>query len=210
MNADHRAYHWTESLKDMFLETLARTGSVRRAAASVEKSPRAAYNLRRRHDGTAFALAWDTALLVARERLGDLILERALEPVKSVGTPHPVTGRWRWQSADPLLGRGMGRALLSRLDRAHARIMSQRSQAIAAQRLMCELWQKSGSSGSSPRPFAAPTPRMELADAFLRHRLHDPAWLAVAKPRPYLPFHASCGTGRVIDVNVKQSCRSRQ
>jgi hypothetical protein len=73
-----RDYHWTPACQRAFLEALATTGSVSRAAKEVHKSPRAAYGLKFRRAGYAFKIAWDASILVARDVLGDMLLDRAV------------------------------------------------------------------------------------------------------------------------------------
>jgi hypothetical protein len=70
---------WTYDRQRKFLETLAETGSAVIAAEECKISPRSAYNLRNRRDGAAFQLGWDAAILVARGRLVDDLMHRALE-----------------------------------------------------------------------------------------------------------------------------------
>lgn len=113
------AYHWTPARQRAFLENLAVIGSVTAAAAHVGVSPRAAYNLRYRADGVLFALGWHAAILIARHRLTDMLLDRAMYGVEetTVRTPDGLggseTSRRRYD------GR-LGLALLARLDRMAA------------------------------------------------------------------------------------------
>lgn len=62
-NADYR---WTRDKMVAFLRALARSGSVRAAAAAVGMSRQSAYRLRARL-GAGFAAAWDAGLVVARQ-----------------------------------------------------------------------------------------------------------------------------------------------
>jgi hypothetical protein len=71
-------YRWTPACQRAFLEELACVGSVTRAAAHVGKSVRSAYSLRFRHDGAAFRLGWDAAVLIARAVLADMLMDRAI------------------------------------------------------------------------------------------------------------------------------------
>ena len=112
------SYHWTPGLQQRFLDRLATSGSVRIAASHVSMSPSAAYQLRRRPEGAAFSLGWAAALLIARDRLADELLDRALygieestERLSEVETHRAFTKRRR---QDPRLGL----AMLARLDRA--------------------------------------------------------------------------------------------
>jgi hypothetical protein len=70
---------WTPEKQRLFCETLADSGLVREAAEAVGMTPQSCYRLRRRAEGKGFALAWDAALYLARQRLLDLALERAVD-----------------------------------------------------------------------------------------------------------------------------------
>ncbi len=94
-------YHWTPAQMRSFLEALAETGCVADACTQVSKSRRAAYYLRNRHDGRAFNLGWNAAVLNAKAVVTDLLMERVIlgetvETVKNVETGrttrvhHPV------------------------------------------------------------------------------------------------------------------------
>jgi hypothetical protein len=76
---DPDTHHWTPQVQRAFLEALAVEGSVRGACRSAGKSWRTAYALRMQGRGAAFALGWDGAVLIARARLADELMERALE-----------------------------------------------------------------------------------------------------------------------------------
>ena len=69
---------WSPALQRAFLETLAATGVVTQACEAVGLTARSAYNLRIHRDGAAFRLGWDAAILIARARLADDLLARAL------------------------------------------------------------------------------------------------------------------------------------
>ncbi|MEK7343907.1 MAG: hypothetical protein AABZ73_08805 [Pseudomonadota bacterium] len=69
---------WSPARQRRFLETLAATGVVRLACESVRITARSAYALRIRRDGAAFRLGWDAAILIARARLADDLLARAI------------------------------------------------------------------------------------------------------------------------------------
>ncbi|MEQ1547996.1 MAG: hypothetical protein ABL918_05025 [Chakrabartia sp.] len=75
---------WTPERQRIFLEVLAETGSVVQASDACTLSPRSAYNLRWRRDGAAFRLGWEAAILVARARLVDTLMERAIEGQEDV------------------------------------------------------------------------------------------------------------------------------
>jgi hypothetical protein len=73
-----RADGWSPARQRLFLETLAATGVITTACEAAHISPRSAYALRIRRDGAAFRLGWDAAILIARARLADELLARAL------------------------------------------------------------------------------------------------------------------------------------
>lgn len=112
------SYHWTPALQRGFLDHLASTGSVRIAAGRVSMSPSAAYQLRRRPEGAALSLGWAAALLIARDRLADELLDRAIygieentERLSETETQRSFTKRRRQSPS-------LGLAMLARLDRA--------------------------------------------------------------------------------------------
>lgn len=105
-------YRWTAKCQRMFLEELSVSGSVTRAASHVGKSPRSAYMLRFRRDGAAFRLGWDAAILVARDALQDLLMDRAIEGYDEVAV-RDEDGRVTRRKYDNRLSMN----LLNRLDR---------------------------------------------------------------------------------------------
>jgi hypothetical protein len=70
---------WTPERQRAFCEALADCGVVRTAAAQVGMTPQSAYELKRKPEGKGFALAWAAAMLLARPRLVDLAIERAVD-----------------------------------------------------------------------------------------------------------------------------------
>ena len=82
----HQGRHdgWTPLRQRRFLEVLANTGVVRAACEATDLSARSAYNLRMRGDGAAFRLGWDGALLIARARLNDELMSRAIDGWREV------------------------------------------------------------------------------------------------------------------------------
>ena len=134
-------YHWTPAARGCFIEVLAKTGSVARAAQAVGKTRGAAYKLRRRKAEGAFAIAWDAAILVAREYVGDTILPDPREPVihREVVT---ASGRKRWRHVDPLLGPGLGLSLVTRLEQAGTRIDRDPARLASAQALVPRLFDR--------------------------------------------------------------------
>lgn len=106
-------YHWTPANMRAFLEALAETGLVGEACDAAGKSRRAAYNLRFRPEGRAFAFGWEAALLVARAALADTLMERAIAGYKVTTVRDPDT---HTSTAERFDTRG-GMRLLERLDR---------------------------------------------------------------------------------------------
>ena len=105
-------YRWTPQAQRAFLEALAYSGSVMRAAKEVSKSPRSAYDLRFRRDGAAFGLGWDAAILVSRYALSDMLMDRAVNGYEEVSSKQDdgTTMRGRFDNR-------LGMSLLGRLDR---------------------------------------------------------------------------------------------
>lgn len=83
---------WTPVRQRAFIEALADTGSVTRAAAGVNMTPESAYHLRRQPGAESFRRAWEAALDFGVVRLKDIALERAIEgdlvPVIAGGKLH--------------------------------------------------------------------------------------------------------------------------
>jgi len=109
------SYHWTPKLQRAFLESLATTGSVKIASASVGMSPRATYDLKHKPQGAAFKLGWAAAVLIARGRLADELLDRAIWGHDEMTTvmreeDRSLTKRRRIESR-------LGLAMLARLDK---------------------------------------------------------------------------------------------
>jgi len=69
---------WTPDRIRLFLDTLAQTGIVATAARAAGLGVASAYRFRNRAGGRLFALAWDGALRLARPRLVDEALSRAV------------------------------------------------------------------------------------------------------------------------------------
>lgn len=70
---------WSVERQRAFLEMLAQCGLVERAAGLVGMTRQSAYAFRQTTAGRAFDLAWDAALLLARQRLIDDSFELAFE-----------------------------------------------------------------------------------------------------------------------------------
>jgi hypothetical protein len=73
-----RADGWTPDRIRAFLNALAETGVVADACQAAGMSRQSAYALRNRAAGRPFLLAWRGALLLARRRLADDVLSRAI------------------------------------------------------------------------------------------------------------------------------------
>lgn len=132
-----RADGWFPARQRLFLESLAQSGIVTTACDDCQMSPRAAYSLRLRAEGVGFRLGWEAALLIARARLVDTLMARAINGWEEVIThsrdPHEkstTTHRHRIDNrlAMSLLGRLDKRAevpLSEGSDAALARIVAQ-------------------------------------------------------------------------------------
>lgn len=109
-----RADGWTAQRQALFLETLAHSGLVSEACREAGMSMTSAYAFRRRGEGAAFALGWKAAMLLARERLDDMLFEAALTGVETVTTKEEGVTRRR------AVNSGLSMAVLNRLDRLAA------------------------------------------------------------------------------------------
>jgi len=109
------SYHWTPRLQRDFLEAFATNGSVKISAAKVGMSPAAVYQLRQRPEGAALRLGCAAALLIARGRLVDELLDRAI-------WGHDETTELQREDGRSFVKRRridsrLGLAMLARLDR---------------------------------------------------------------------------------------------
>ncbi|BBB07941.1 hypothetical protein [Sphingopyxis sp. EG6] len=109
------SYHWTPRLQREFLEAFATNGSVKISAAKVGMSPAAVYQLKQRPAGAAFRLGCGAALLIARGRLVDELLDRAI-------WGHDETTELQREDGRSFIKRRridsrLGLAMLARLDR---------------------------------------------------------------------------------------------
>lgn len=77
-NRATRGDGWTPERIRTFLVTLADCGVVTDAARAAGMSIRSAYNLRNRAEGRAFHYAWEAALQIAKRRLADALMSRAM------------------------------------------------------------------------------------------------------------------------------------
>lgn len=174
LTAIRKDYRWTPACQRMFLEELSISGSITGACAHVEKSPRSAYALRFRRDGAAFRLGWDAAILVARETLTDLLMDRATngyEEISERGEDGIVTRR----KYDNRLSMN----LLHRLDRI-AEAQAVRGSRGAHMQMAVQDWQayldliERGGNGAQATLFfeaREPDPKETMAYA-LNHALH--------------------------------------
>ena len=109
------SYHWTPALQREFLEHLAATGSVKLAAQRVSMSTGAVYQLRQRPEGAAFKLGCGAAVLIARARLADELLDRAIWGHEETAELMREDGRS--YAKRRRLDARLGLAMLARLDR---------------------------------------------------------------------------------------------
>ena len=94
---------WTPERQKAFIEALADTGSVSRAAAMVNMTPESAYMLRRQKGAEEFRRAWEAALDFGVARMKDIAFERA---ITGYLVPMFVGGKligWRRKYNDRLL-----------------------------------------------------------------------------------------------------------
>ena len=107
-----RSDGWTPDRQRGFLERIAEGATVDEASASVGLSSGAAYALRRRAAGAAFALGWDAAKLVARPIVAETLFLRAIAgQTERVTRPDgEVIERHRYDNR-------LAMSLLNRLDR---------------------------------------------------------------------------------------------
>ena len=110
-------YHWTRKLQREFLEQLAITGSVKIASAMVCMSPAAAYQLKQRPQGKAFALGWAAAVLMARGRLADELLDRAIWGIDEMTDRGNRTEMGAQTTQRKRQDPRLGLAMLARLDK---------------------------------------------------------------------------------------------
>ena len=108
------SYHWTPKLQRAFLEHIADTGSVRISADRVGMSPSAAYQLKQRPGGAAFRLGWAAGMLIARARLADELLDRAIYGHEE--TTELMREEGRSYAKRRRLDSRLGLAMLARLD----------------------------------------------------------------------------------------------
>ncbi len=129
-----RADGWLPIRQRVFLESLAETGIVVQACDDCQMSPRAAYTLRLRDEGIGFRLGWEAAILIARGRLVDELMTRAIKGWDEVSTrtrddeDTRIRTRFDNRLAMSLLGRLDKRAevpLSEGTDAALARIVAQ-------------------------------------------------------------------------------------
>ena len=84
---------WTAQRQLRFLDMLARTRSVTRAAAAVGMSRESAYRLRSRKGGVLFATAWDRALK------GHKLIVCKPAPAPKIPENPPKVTKWRkWKN----------------------------------------------------------------------------------------------------------------
>jgi hypothetical protein len=87
MKRQPQAKDVTEAQRQVFLDTLADSCNVRRAAADAGFVPSTAYKLRQRDDG--FAAAWQEALEIGYARLEMALVERAIQTIEASADDTP-------------------------------------------------------------------------------------------------------------------------
>jgi len=112
---DTREDGWTSERIATFLNTLAQWGIVSDAAEAAGMTRQAAYALRNSAKGRGFQLAWRAALLLARRRIADDLMSRAVNG--QVDQIYRDGELWRERRR---YDNRLGLALLSRLDRLAA------------------------------------------------------------------------------------------
>jgi hypothetical protein len=113
-----RADGWFPARQRTFLESLAQSGVVTQACEECQISPRSAYNLRLRDEGIGFRLGWEAAILIARGRLVDTLMERAINGWDEVITRFAEDSDERIRHR---IDNRLAMSLLGRLDR-HAEV----------------------------------------------------------------------------------------
>ena len=79
-----RSDGWTPMQQSRFIQALSVMGSVAQAAMAVGMSRKSAYALRDRSGAESFALSWDMAIDVGRQRQFDHAMERAINGVTTI------------------------------------------------------------------------------------------------------------------------------
>ncbi|MHA6719154.1 hypothetical protein ACX40Y_06835 [Sphingomonas sp. RS6] len=83
---------WTPERQALFLKLLSEGHTITTACDAAGMSTSSAYALRRSAAGAAFAVAWQAALLLAREHLADRLIERAVHgSVETITRPDGST-----------------------------------------------------------------------------------------------------------------------
>ena len=103
---------WTPERRRAFLEHIADGVSVANACKALGLSESSAYALRRRAAGQEFALGWQAANLIARDRFAETLTDRALEGYEETVTraDGSTVTRFRFDNR-------LAHAMLTRLDR---------------------------------------------------------------------------------------------
>lgn len=112
-----RADGWFPARQRLFLESLAQSGVVTSACEACQISPRAAYSLRIRAEGTGFRLGWEAALLIARARLVDTLMERAINGWEEIVTHSRATHDKSRTTSRHRIDNRLAMSLLGRLDK---------------------------------------------------------------------------------------------
>lgn len=138
---------WTVERQRAFIDTLARSGSLRVAAAVVNMSEAGAIYLRTQPGAESFDAAWDAAVATGSERVRNRLVDHALNGIpedvyyagKVVGERRRFNHRsmmWIVETGDKQRARKDGQLSKAVVDEARATI-EKRVQAIRRARLRC-------------------------------------------------------------------------
>jgi hypothetical protein len=137
LTPSRRADGWTPERQRDFLEFLSAGHTVTDAARGVGLTHQSAYRFRQSSAGAAFALGWEAALLLQRQKLADTLTARAFDGQRDTIT-RADGSTWERHRYDNRLAL----ALLSRLDRlAEAAPESDRHGEAQAARLVAADWE---------------------------------------------------------------------
>jgi hypothetical protein len=109
---------WQPKQQEAFCEALAQCGNVDQACRYAGRGRTAAYALRNRAEGKAFALAWDAALLVYTHEMIDMTMELAREGGQDEIARKGKVTRWKKKECSDVALQVLGRleALKARED----------------------------------------------------------------------------------------------
>jgi hypothetical protein len=201
---------WSPARQRYFLEVLAATGVIRLACEAVRITQRSAYVLRIRADGAAFRLGWDAAILIARARLADTLLARAITGTEETIRKDEDSGDITRHRHDNRLAMSM----LARLDRmadspvegsdaALARVVAQDFAAYLDMLCPADVAQAEADRLDIPRPGAEPSART-MADA----QLLDGTTPDTPEPPEQVAAALSPGASAALFIAARMALRS--